>query len=117
MEKGSAPARHGDRTWVTRKGQDMGNTFSVACGVFFGHAVENSFIAQGAPASDRRSAGTWLHRQKSLRSVWGQPQNRLQMVKAIPSVWAVGLTRPIAKTGALAGPISGPLDPGYRANA
>jgi len=114
---GSARVWHGDRTWVTQKGQDMGNTFSVACGVFFGHAVENSFIAQGAPAADRRSAGTSLHRRKSLRSVWGQLQNRLQMVKAIPSVWAVRLTGPIAETSALAGPISGPLDQGYRSHA
>ena len=49
---------HGDRTWVTRGRQDMGDIFSLSLRRFLGHAVENSFVAQGAPALGRSGAGT-----------------------------------------------------------
>src|SRR5580698_9429039 len=63
---GSATVWHGDRTWVTRKGQDIGYTFGVTFGVFCGHAVENNLLAQSASASDRSGVGASSNHSNTL---------------------------------------------------
>src|SRR5262249_28541470 len=54
----TAPEGHGDKTWVTEEGQDMGYTFGVCLRHFCGHAVENTFVAQSPPAPNPSGAGT-----------------------------------------------------------
>src|SRR5580698_11384807 len=95
----------------------MADTFLVACGVFRGHAVENHFVAQSAPAPDRSDAGASSHSSKALPTVWRQPPDCLQMVEPISSARFSRIAQPIATAAPIAWPIVELLAPSPPAGA
>ena len=92
----------------------MGDTFCFGCGIFHGYAVEDCFLAQGAPALGRSGAGTSSTPRGHLPPVWGQPQNRLQVAGPISPAGSTGAARSIAPAAALAQTTGLPLGQGHR---
>ena len=108
---------HGLRTWVTQSEQDMGDILSFSLRRFRGHAVENCFVAQGAPASGRSGAGAPSNASGHLPPLRHQPENRRQMAGAISAARAGGFARSVAPSAPLAHPIVGALDSAHRSVA
>src|SRR5687768_5529161 len=92
----------------------MGDIFSLSLRRFRGHAVENSFVAQGPPALGRSGAGTPSIAPTSLPPFRRQPQDGLQMVDAISSSWPSRLARSVASSAPLAPPSPSTLDQRHR---
>src|SRR5690349_12779787 len=74
-----ATSRHGDNTWVTVGGQDMGDTFGLKDAVLCGHAVARPICCWGAAALGRSSAPGRKVVDSLVPDVWRQPQDGLQV--------------------------------------
>ena len=95
----------------------MGDIFRLSPRYFRGHAVENSFVAQGAPALGRSGAGTSSNSSGDRPPLRRQPQNRLQMDDAISAAWLSRTARSLAPTAPLAHTLVGSVDQSHRSMA
>jgi len=95
----------------------MGDIFRLSLRSFRGHAVENSFVAQGAPALGRSGAGSLSNSSGDLHSRRHQPQDRLQMAGAISSSWPSRSARSLAPSAPLAHTAFASLGPSHQSVA
>ena len=112
-----APSRHGAKTWVTLKGQDMGNTFWLDLRPFRGYAVE-IYLAGRSTLSLRKVAledpsTLWA----TVSTLSHQPQDRIQVEGAFLGQRSSWFAQSIATAQTPTEPDSSVLDATHWADA